>query len=786
MPRRKVGRVLMLRRCASIQELEGHGGSCDCGMDSQAAPPTLRREYSGQEPAGGDRPTGVPPIVRRVLSSYGVGLEPSVRLDFEARLGEDLSRVRVHTDSEAAASAHAVGANAYAVGPHLVFGDGCFAPATAAGQKLLAHELGHFVQERSVGQPASDRLEIGSVHDQAEADADRIAGHALNRSSASGPLDHTGRSSGSSHILRRQVASPQRLQDPPRTATIDAHGEPHDRAQVSITRTLVACPCHRVADVAEQVYYNPDLDNLAIVYRRCTGRSTLDTFGRLQSNARAFMQGTPPQGTAQIGIDLNVLDKGGTGGQRYILAAVGSNASGTPIGLGGRGVVVFQGGQWRLALEAQFLRRLQSDPRTGTQNDLQAAVGAQFGHFLVRIQGIDLLSPTARGGQGSFCYTVGSSSAICFDLTIGASGGVQSTVIFRGTFDIGPHVRPEECWTCLCPGPVPHYACTHIALAYKEPHPEERHALGMYRFYYAWSQPHTQSESRELQAQSIGDMAALASEVTNGAQVVSITGRASPEGGEPDPHPLAMRPGQWRGNQVLSQQRADDMKARVRGLVTPATQLPDAVGLGEVSGEVPNRPGAGLASEAALHSAMTVEQMTDLLRHAPEGEHEIPNAELHAQFRALLLSRPDLSSRLALFGVTDTTTPAGQHLAESIQNYLTRPRGGRPWDFVFMHLRYSEVRTDRRYTVPGTIHHAETRADMRDEECRPYIGEASRQLGPIDDTARVIAEDWCPKDSLNAPAPPGCSYELPRNRPTSRPPTGPSYAPTAILPSSQE
>jgi hypothetical protein len=65
----------------------------------------------------------------------------------EARFGYDFSRVRVHTDATAAESARAVQALAYTVGEDIVFGAGRYAPATGAGQRLLAHELTHVVQQ---------------------------------------------------------------------------------------------------------------------------------------------------------------------------------------------------------------------------------------------------------------------------------------------------------------------------------------------------------------------------------------------------------------------------------------------------------------------------------------------------------------------------------------------------------------------------------------------------------------------------------------------------------------
>jgi hypothetical protein len=58
----------------------------------------------------------------------------------------DLRRVRIHADSLAAAAAQSVGARAFAVGDHVVFGAGQYRPDTADGRRLLAHELAHVGQ----------------------------------------------------------------------------------------------------------------------------------------------------------------------------------------------------------------------------------------------------------------------------------------------------------------------------------------------------------------------------------------------------------------------------------------------------------------------------------------------------------------------------------------------------------------------------------------------------------------------------------------------------------------
>jgi hypothetical protein len=80
----------------------------------------------------------------------------------EARLGQDFSRVRVHTDGKAAAAAGAAGASAYTVGRDIVFGAGQYRPGSAEGQRLLAHELTHVAQQQgavATGSPVATEAE---------------------------------------------------------------------------------------------------------------------------------------------------------------------------------------------------------------------------------------------------------------------------------------------------------------------------------------------------------------------------------------------------------------------------------------------------------------------------------------------------------------------------------------------------------------------------------------------------------------------------------------------------
>jgi hypothetical protein len=88
----------------------------------------------------------------------------------EQRFGHDFSQVRVHTDAQAARSTRAVDALAYTVGQNIVFGAGQYAPATAMGRKLLAHELTHVLQQTG----APQMLQRFSTQDCEKADVTRI------------------------------------------------------------------------------------------------------------------------------------------------------------------------------------------------------------------------------------------------------------------------------------------------------------------------------------------------------------------------------------------------------------------------------------------------------------------------------------------------------------------------------------------------------------------------------------------------------------------------------------
>lgn len=122
-----------------------------------AAPPQVSRKCAACEqeeelraqrsPTPSAPAAAAPASVHAALDSPAQTLDAATRGFFEPRFGRRLDFVRVHTDDGAAASAADLGAAAYTVGPDIIFGRGQFAPQTAAGRQLLAHELVHVVQQ---------------------------------------------------------------------------------------------------------------------------------------------------------------------------------------------------------------------------------------------------------------------------------------------------------------------------------------------------------------------------------------------------------------------------------------------------------------------------------------------------------------------------------------------------------------------------------------------------------------------------------------------------------------
>jgi hypothetical protein len=129
---------------------------------------------------------GPSPVHDVIGKGGGTPLDESTRGSMESRFGQDFSDVRVHTDSRASESAEAVGANAYTVGNDMVFRSGHFDSSSPTGQRTIAHELSHVVQQRSGpvdGTDAPGGIRLSDPSDRFEQAAESTADQVMNSSS---------------------------------------------------------------------------------------------------------------------------------------------------------------------------------------------------------------------------------------------------------------------------------------------------------------------------------------------------------------------------------------------------------------------------------------------------------------------------------------------------------------------------------------------------------------------------------------------------------------------------
>ncbi len=102
---------------------------------------------ASESPARAYRPVPLDASTRQGEKANSKPLPGAARAVVEPRLGHSFSYVRVHADTRAAEAAAALNARAFTTGADIFFGAGQYAPHSLAGQRLLAHELTHVIQQ---------------------------------------------------------------------------------------------------------------------------------------------------------------------------------------------------------------------------------------------------------------------------------------------------------------------------------------------------------------------------------------------------------------------------------------------------------------------------------------------------------------------------------------------------------------------------------------------------------------------------------------------------------------
>lgn len=116
----------------------------------------------------------------------GQTLDEDIAAKAGSALGNDaaslIDDVRVHTDEEADRLSQELGARAFTTGNDIFFRDGAYSPASEHGQKLIAHELAHVVQQGGGSSTVQDKMKVNDPNDQFEAQADAAAESVMNQS----------------------------------------------------------------------------------------------------------------------------------------------------------------------------------------------------------------------------------------------------------------------------------------------------------------------------------------------------------------------------------------------------------------------------------------------------------------------------------------------------------------------------------------------------------------------------------------------------------------------------
>ena len=187
---------LVQRLCAECEEEEKTA-------QRKAAPEQPEEEEEEVQTKRATGAAGPLPVAATVSALRGGGrpLPGAVRSFFEPRFAADFSQVRVHDGPAGQAAARALHARAFTSGRDIAFGPGEYAPMTATGGRLMAHELTHVLQQRKARQtePPVRRWAIGA--------APTPRAHWSLVPQDPDTEDHRARLAGAEAIVRRVLAS---------------------------------------------------------------------------------------------------------------------------------------------------------------------------------------------------------------------------------------------------------------------------------------------------------------------------------------------------------------------------------------------------------------------------------------------------------------------------------------------------------------------------------------------------------------------------------------------------
>ncbi|MBV9772855.1 MAG: DUF4157 domain-containing protein, partial [Gemmatimonadetes bacterium] len=156
----------------------------------------------------------------RASRGAGQALDGATRGAMESAFGADFGAVRIHTGPRADALNRSLAARAFTTGSDIFFREGEYAPGSAAGKELLAHELTHVVQQGGSADAVQPKLVVGPADDEHEREADRVARAVVRGEAAQGiraggsPVQRQPAPAGADPAIRLTLHIPGRPSEP--------------------------------------------------------------------------------------------------------------------------------------------------------------------------------------------------------------------------------------------------------------------------------------------------------------------------------------------------------------------------------------------------------------------------------------------------------------------------------------------------------------------------------------------------------------------------------------------
>ena len=716
--------------------------ACDCGAGKDSGDcQSCRKKKLQRKASGGAAPTAGPSPLAAApqLTQGGTALGAGLVRQLGPLFGSDFGGVRVHHDATSADAAREVGARAFTLGQHVHFGAGQYRPHQRSGLHLLAHELSHTLQGAQ-GSAGGSGVEIDDAASPLEREADSaadavVAGRAVRV-----------RSQGGARLSRQLL---QRAPDldagvgtaagGSETATIDRTVDANTVVHIKRTVSEQKCELNPVKTVTPDdkiFYWDKQAQAVGFKYSSCNGKVQLKTggsvdYGKVVDSAKTLL--TTLQGNPSLGANLgnllqNRLDTATLQGSGDITLTVdgilqASVQSDTTVGtagqkLGVKGVLKITPRGMSFTITGGV--DLSKTPlQKSTTYTLEGKFATEYFAVTLKYEQID--TTPVGGSSTSSGKVVGGLDVPLPDvgplkdvtagptITIGPDGKPVFGGGFKGRFG-GPDKTPAvSCFECKCPPPLPEFSCTRDVKAHTVPVQDKPADDRPVRLNYEYN-----STSPAKEADFKGGVDSIAGLVGAGYSVSRIWGYASPEGSLDAP---AKGGGVFKGNQALSQARADYAQTRIAKKL-PAAALPAAEGHGELLGSFGDNP-------------------------------DTPDKDLTDDLVALLKDLPP-DQRLEVLGVSEQVlgdNKRKQQALADIQAFVDGRQKGVPlaerprWEKVFPFLRRVEVTLHH-----DAVTHDEPVAGGSTSGCQPEdLAYAKTQMPPLPPQRRIPKESCDPK-----------------------------------------